>query len=239
MTPLLPLFQLLDSSFPTGAFSHSLGLETVVQEGRIKDSGDLAQWLTSHLSGSLVPMEGGAVYLAQRAAHSLTAMEGLASLQAREKLIDLDRRVTLSKLAREVREAGIKVGKRYLHIVKDLYPKAGLDRYEAWISQGRCFGSACIVHGWICAELDYPASLTVSSFLYMGVNTLVQNALRTMIIGQTEAQRVLVDLLPLIEAETDRLLADPPSAETLFGRTLFQEIGGMRHETLYSRLFMS
>jgi urease accessory protein len=79
----------------------------------------------------------------------------------------------------------------------------------------------------------------VLSHLYAGVNGLVQNALRAMAIGQTEGQKVLQRLLPVMQREAERLVLDPPAPDRLSSHTLAQEIGAMRHETLYSRLFMS
>ena len=34
---ILSLFQLCDSNFPTGAFSHSYGLESYIQEDKVHD----------------------------------------------------------------------------------------------------------------------------------------------------------------------------------------------------------
>ncbi|HZA39159.1 MAG TPA: urease accessory protein UreF, partial [Actinomycetota bacterium] len=39
---LLYLLQVANGNFPTGSFSHSYGLETLAQEGRITDARSLA-----------------------------------------------------------------------------------------------------------------------------------------------------------------------------------------------------
>lgn len=238
MVSLLPLVQLIDSAFPTGAFSHSFGLETALQEERVKDANELAQWLGSYITGNLTPLEGAAVYWAHRYAEKVIEHHPEQN-QARENLKSLDLRLTLSRLARESREGGIKVGKRYLRIVQELYPESGLSEYESWIRRGECYGNAGIVHGWICAYLKQTPQIAIVSHLYAGVNGLVQNALRAMAIGQTEGQKVLGSLFPLIEREAERLVLDPPPPNRMSSHTLAQEIGAMRHETLYSRLFMS
>ena len=61
------LFQLVDSAFPTGAFSHSFGLETAFQEKKIDKPIELYNWLKSYVSGSLAPTEGVVVYLTYQA----------------------------------------------------------------------------------------------------------------------------------------------------------------------------
>ncbi|GAB7388382.1 urease accessory protein UreF [Bacillaceae bacterium] len=238
----LSLLPLLDSAFPTGAFSHSFGLETALQERRIKHPSELSRWLASYIKGSLVPTEGAAVFWAHGLVRKMREM-GKREEAARdgicERLKELDRRLTVSKLAREAREGGMKIGRRYLRIVAELYPCSGIDEYEAWIREGTCYGHPCVVHGWICAYLDQPAKTAVLSHLYAGVNNLLQNAMRAMAIGQTAGQKVLHGLLPLLEREAENLVRHPPAQENLFSFVPVQEIQAMRHERLYSRLFMS
>ncbi|WP_176560359.1 urease accessory protein UreF [Brevibacillus dissolubilis] len=238
MVTFLPLVQLIDSAFPTGSFSHSFGLETAMQEGRVRNAAQLTEWLRSYVTGSLSPMEGAAVLYAYQLAQRLIAEEPNSEL-TRENLKELDRKLTLSKLARESREGGMKIGRRYLYSVLELYPDSGLKEYESWVTQGECFGNSCIVHGWICAYLLQAPALTVVSHMYASVNSLVQNALRSMAIGQTDGQKVLQALIPIIEAEARKMVLTPVSEASLSCHNLMQEIEAMRHETLYSRLFMS
>ncbi|WP_018132866.1 urease accessory protein UreF [Effusibacillus pohliae] len=238
MHSLLPLLQLTDSAFPVGAFSHSYGLETALQENRVKDSHGLLEWLTAYLVTGLAPMEGTGVYWSCHYAEWLhTASPDRTN--AEEHLKNLDRRLTLSRFARESREGAIKVGKRYLALARELYPASGLDLYSDWIRNKECYGHPAVVHGWLSMHLQLSRKTAVVCYLYNEINSLVQNALRAMTIGQLEAQKVLQSMFPMIEQATGRLLADPPAADALYSCSLLQEIEAMRHETLYSRLFMS
>ena len=45
MNNILSLFQLCDSNFPTGAFSHSYGLESYIQEDKVHDQATFLEWL--------------------------------------------------------------------------------------------------------------------------------------------------------------------------------------------------
>lgn len=226
----LPFIQLLDSAFPTGAFSHSFGLETAVQEGRIRGVEELREWLKAYIHGNLSPMEGQGVHLAF---HLFKAGE------REEELWELDTRLTLSRLARESREGGCKIGKRYLYLVLELYPDCSLKKYASKIKEKACFGNPAIVHGGMCAHLELKAHTTVESYLYMSVNSLVQNAIRMFSMGQTEGQKLLLSLIQYIKEETQQILDHPVSLQELASRNVFQEIQSMRHEHLYSRLFMS
>ncbi|WP_051331065.1 urease accessory protein UreF [Aneurinibacillus terranovensis] len=234
----LSLLQLIDSSFPTGAFSHSFGLETALQEGDVVNGDGLAKWIEAYITGSVAPVDGAGVYWAYQYADGLINEGGEAG-EAEQKLTALDQLLTLGRLAREAREAGIKIGRRYLHTVEKLYPASGLSSYSNWIRSGVCYGNPSIVHGWICAYLHETPQSTVLSYLYSSANMIVQNAMRAMAVGQTEGQKVLRSLLPMLERQADLLLEHPPSPDLLSVRTIRQEIAAMRHETLYSRLFMS
>ena len=65
---LQALLQLTGAGFPTGAFSHSCGPETVVQANRMRDAATFGEWLDVHLDWSAAPTDGaGAAGLAATA----------------------------------------------------------------------------------------------------------------------------------------------------------------------------
>ncbi|AXI10999.1 urease accessory protein UreF [Oceanobacillus zhaokaii] len=232
------LFQLVDSAFPTGAFSHSFGLETTFQENKINKPIELYSWLKTYISGSLAPTEGVVVYLIYQA--KIKEFLNQEKPEDTEKLIQrLDRKLTVSKISSETRNGGIKIGKRYLSTVHTLYPQSELIQYSRWIDDQLCFGNAAIVHGWITAYLEVEAELSVFTHLYVSINNLLQSAIRLTVIGQTAAQMILQKLYPLLMEEAERIIQSSPNEDDLFTYSIIQEIEAMRHETLYSRLFMS
>src|SRR6476659_4057962 len=64
---LLYLLQVANGSFPSGSFSHSYGLETLIQDGRITDAEDLADIACLWLRYGVATSEGGAVGIAFQA----------------------------------------------------------------------------------------------------------------------------------------------------------------------------
>jgi urease accessory protein len=54
---ILSLFQLCDSNFPTGAFSHSFGLESYIQENTVHNPDTFRQWLHVYLNEQLIWIE--------------------------------------------------------------------------------------------------------------------------------------------------------------------------------------
>ncbi|MBE3552220.1 MAG: urease accessory protein UreF [Kyrpidia tusciae] len=223
---------LLDSAFPTGAFAHSFGLETAVREGRVTSGRELANWLKVSVQSGPAWMEGVAAFWTHRWVVSGAAVR-------HEDIEDLDRRLTVSRLSRESREGSVKIGRRYVRLAAELYPDSGVGLYRSWIDQGRCFGQAAVAHGWLWAGMGGDGESAAGGYLYISVMTGVQAALRLSVVGQTEAQKVIRDLLPEVEAATARIARDPPAIGRMGSAGLLQEVAAMRHETLYSRLFMS
>lgn len=234
----LALFQLVDSAFPTGAFSHSFGLETAFKENKLSGPQELHKWLQDYIRGSLVPTEGIAVYVSYQAIEKESTLQELPET-VQEDLQRLDRKLTFCKKASESREGTIKIGKRYLKIVHALYPEAGLDQYAKWIDEGLSFGNPAIVHGWISAYLEAPCDQAIFTHLYTNVKNLLQAALRMAAVGQTDVQLILQELHPLMMQEAEQIVLSSPGEENFCNYAVIQETEAMRHENLYSRLFMS
>ncbi|ATY83949.1 urease accessory protein UreF [Kyrpidia spormannii] len=228
---------LLDSAFPTGAFAHSFGLETAVREGRVSGPGELRRWLEASVWAGTGRTDGVGVFCA----HAVVSGGGLTSPGSlgEERLQEVDRRLTLIRLARESREGSVKIGRRYVRLAEAVYPEAGIERYRRWIEEGGCFGQAPVVHGWLWAHLGGGAEDAVAGYLYAGVVGVVQCALRLSVVGQTDAQRTIRDLLPDVEAVAGEIVRLRPEPWQMGAACVFQEVAGIRHETLYSRLFMS
>src|SRR5258705_13318596 len=61
---LLTLLQFADGLFPAGGFAHSFGLETYVQDGRVRGRHDLEMFVAAHLEGSAGPADAAAAAIA-------------------------------------------------------------------------------------------------------------------------------------------------------------------------------
>src|SRR5439155_26795791 len=57
---LLTLLQFADGLFPAGGFAHSFGLETYVQDGRVRDREGFEAFIAAHLEGSAGPADAAA-----------------------------------------------------------------------------------------------------------------------------------------------------------------------------------
>ena len=135
---LLTLLQLTDSFFPTGAFAHSFGLETYVQREFVNDPETFAMFLRSTLHHGLRNSDAVAIGLTYRATEI-------------GQIVDLDARLTAMKVARELREGSIKIGKQFLRNTAILERNEMLEGYAEGVQAGRCAGHHAIAYGLVAS----------------------------------------------------------------------------------------
>lgn len=217
----LTLMQICDSNFPAGAFSHSFGLETYIQEGKVSNAESFAGWLDSYLHGVLCYNDGLA---------SALLYDGM-------ELYELDRMLYVSSLSRETREGTRRIGSRMLELLNELHPIKDLLEYRKQIKQKRAFGHPALVFSLFCIEIGIGKSECVTAYLYNAIASMIQNAVRGIPLGQTEGQRLLFSFQMEIENAVNKI-------ETLTAHDLGIsppgiELSAMLHEDLNVRLFMS
>jgi urease accessory protein len=227
IVPWLALQQLLDSALPIGGFSHSFGLETLVQEGRLRTSRQLEEYAAAMLIQSWSTADALIVKAVYRDAPAGDW----------ERLWAVERLVHLQRTASESRSGVEKMGRRLLQLAGSVFPQLDWTPIANAMRDGRCFASHPLVHGFACRQLGIPLDQAAQGYLYTCVVTCVNSALRLMAIGQTEGQALIARLTPLIaEAWAEAAGLEPEEA---YSNMPMAEIAMIRHETLYSRLFMS
>jgi len=227
MNRLLSLFQLCDSNFPSGSFSHSFGLETYIQEKVITDKESFKNAISVYIRKQLFFTEGLACRLAYE------AMEK----NEPSALVELDHILFASNVAQETRSGNQRMGERMAKLCVDLYPSPILIEYTNRIKEKKAYGHSAIVFAIVAYHLKVTKETAVGAYLFANVSALVQNAVRGIPIGQTDGQRILVEIQPLLE-EGVRTISQLPK-EDLGAVSPGMEIAQMRHERLNVRLFMS
>ncbi|WP_409304159.1 urease accessory protein UreF [Peribacillus sp. SCS-155] len=224
---LFPLLQLCDSNFPSGAFSHSFGLETYIQEQVIHDKDSFSKAIAVYIRKQLVYVDGLACRLAYEALEQ----------QEISEFYELDCILFVSCLAEETRLGNRRIGERMARLCTELYPSGTLANYVNRIREKRSYGHPALVFPIIAHHLKITKETAIGTYLYANVSSLIQNAVRGIPLGQTDGQKLLVEIQPLLEEAVETILR--MSKEELGAVSPGLEIAQMRHERLPVRLFMS
>ncbi|POH57771.1 urease accessory protein UreF [Arthrobacter glacialis] len=221
---LLPLLQLSDSALPTGAFSHSLGLESFLHRGLVHDEATFSDWLTQFIRIQLVHSDGLAIRFVFEA-------------ETEAEIHRVDRELHASALPREIRAAGVKVGARMLDIAGSVFPCQELENYAAAVARGDCAGHPAMAFAIAGKSLGVPLAELLGTYMFSAVTSLTQNAIRGIPLGQSAGQRVLRAAHQ--EVSDGVVLAQTLGREDFGVTAPGLEIAQMQHERQRARMFMS
>jgi urease accessory protein len=202
-------------------------LETLVQEGTVRDRATLRSYIELMLNDVWGPFDA----LAVAAAHRYAAQGDWATLWR------LDETMQAARAGSEARLALAKMGRQLLRLGRSLYPELPWEPLARAMSEGQCPGTYPLVYGYLTSALAIEPQIAVEGYLYAGALAAANNAVRLCAVGPTEAQIVLAGLLPGIPALSLTAVARDPF--DFAAGAPAAEIAMLRHETLYSRLFMS
>ena len=215
----LRLWQLISPALPVGAYAYSQGLETAVEEAWIKNEADAVQWISGIMLNSLLRVDIPVLvrlYLAwQENDLSVVSVWNQRLMAMRESA--------------ELREEDRQLGQALARLLIDLgCERALINRHSsAFLTQ---FTLAAVT--W-----DIPIRDTACGYLWSWCENQVAAAIKLVPLGQTAGQRILGQLIEVINAHLDEGLQRKDN-----------EIGGFLpglamasawHETQYSRLFRS
>ncbi|WP_300159833.1 urease accessory protein UreF [Bradyrhizobium sp.] len=214
----------LSPSFPIGAFSYSSGIEWAVEAGEIVDAASLQDWLTAILADGAGFCDG--VFLAQayRAASSgdHAGLRDIAELAAtfvpsRERQLETSAQ-----------------GRAFIDIARSAWNCDGLDQIIAG-----CDGAIVypVAVGLVSAAHAMPLAPTIHAFFHALASNWISAGARLVPLGQTDSQRTLAALEPVVAATATRALT--ASLDDLGSATFRADLAGMHHETQYTRLFRS
>jgi urease accessory protein len=221
---LYRLMAWLSPSYPVGAFSYSSGIEWAVEAGDIKDGESLRRWL------AVVVAEGGgfcdAVFFVY--AHRAATMADDPALRSVAEL------AAAFAPSKERHLETTAQGEAFVAATRAAWPCAAVDRLcAAWdgpIAYPVAVGVAAAGHG-IAIE---PA---LHAYLHAVTANLISAGVRLIPLGQTDGQRMLAALEPVVTDAAQRALAMPIDE---VGSAAFRaDLASLRHETQYTRLFRS
>ncbi len=228
MSSLLNLLQLTSPALPLGAYNYSEGLETLVEQQRIRDAAQLGRWLEMELQFGAIAVEGAILV---RAYHALSDSD-IA------KVVYWNHWLTASRDSRELQQQSWQMGNSLLRLLTDLedispqLPDLATCRRELAPNCNLAIAYALAVAHW-----KIPLEDAILGYLHSWSSNLIGAGVKLIPLGQTSGQQLIRQLQPVLEAVSQRLLNLPD--EDLFACTWGASLASMQHETLYSRLFRS
>lgn len=224
---ILKIMQICDSNFPIGSFNHSYGMETYLRDNRIKDTESFKGWIRAFFRNQFIYSDG----------FSIKLLYEYLDKKSEKKILELDRKITVQSMAFETRNGNKMVAKRMLNLFLDLYDSKILEIYLEKINKKEAFGHPAIVFGMLMYELKVKLIDAIQYYMYSTASTLIQNAVRTIPLGQKDGQILLkessksfLELSEIIQTlDEDMFGANVPGIE----------LAQIQHETLVFRLFMS
>jgi urease accessory protein len=221
---LYRLMTWLSPAFPVGAFSYSSGIEWAVEAGDIVDAASLRDWLSSMLTDGSGFCDGVFLAHAHRSAASRddlvlrdTAELAAAFVPSRERYLETSAQ-----------------GRAFVDIARSAWSCEGLDPMIAC-----CDGAIVypIAVGLVSAAHAIPLAPTMHAFLHALTSNWISAGARLIPLGQTDSQRVLALLEPVVVATANRALH--ATLDGLGSASFRADLASMRHETQYTRLFRS
>jgi urease accessory protein len=219
----LRLLQLASPSLPVGAYSYSQGLEAAVEARIVTDARSAESWIADVLELSVGPMEAPVLL---RLIAAWSSGDGDAVRRWNDEFI-------ASRETAELRAETLQMGYSMRKLLADLGvipAKAGIQPEPQELAYPAVYASA--VAAW---NIDPTEAL--ETYLFAWVENQMLAALKSVPLGQTEGQRMLLalaDRIPAV-AERARVMGDEELANFAPGLALLSA----RHETQYSRIFRS
>lgn len=221
------LLHLADPTLPIGAYTHSNGLETYVQQGLVHNPETAEEYVRHNLWFNVKYNDAALMYLAYCAAERGDMLE----------LAALDRECDALKSAREVREGSQKLGVRLFKIFARYISDEAMQAWEKQLKAKAVYSHYCITFGLFAQRMGIPVSEAVHAFLYNAAIGMVTNAVKLVPLGQLDGQDILFKLHDELEdlAEEVQLIE-----RDLVGLcNVGFDIRCMQHERLYTRIYIS
>ena len=215
----------LSPAFPVGSFAFSHALEAAAEGGSVADRASLQNWVSTVIVCGSGRIDSDILRDAYRA----------AVVDDVEALLFANRRGLAFRATAEMAIETTAQGAAFLDTCRAAWPEPFLDRWaKALDGASVCYAAAL---GAAIARAGLPLEWALTGYLQTMASHLVSTGLRLGIVGQTDGQRILAALEPVICAAVAGALTREPEA---FGSATFAiEIASMAHETQYTRLFRS
>jgi len=220
------LLQLASQAFPVGGYSHSQGLESAIESGLVNDEASTRQWIGDVLSFSMGSYELPVLHAMSEAWRQPDVNE--------LELERLNGEFLATRESAELRAATVQMGFSMRVLVKVL------PELPAWLNpvlEGLAEPSLPCVWSGLASAWGIAPEDSGIAYLWTWAENQVLVAMKSVPIGQSAGQRVLLESGAQIAALAERIATLDAPLRSNFAPGL--AILSSQHETQYSRLFRS
>jgi urease accessory protein len=218
---LYRLLSWMSPAYPVGGFSYSHGLEWAVEAGLVTTAEQLRAWIATILRDGSGWVDAALLAAAFRAEHA-------------EELDEVAELAAALRGTRELALESAQQGAAFLVITRAAWPhprlEAFADRHAGEASLPVAVGLAAAAHG-------VPLEPALTAYLHAFASGLVSAGVRLIPLGQTDGQKVVAALEPVI-VEAARRAQNTP-LDRIGAATPGVDLASMHHETQHTRLFRS
>ena len=221
----LTLMQLSDSFFPSGSYTLSHGLESLIQHNSIQQPEDLTSFIRILLHNKIATCD----LVALIHAYCGSAEDDLA------KVREADERLFVQSAIAINRQTQRQSGRALLMVARSTWQHQQLN-----ILSGDRDGFNClhpVVFGVVANIAGLNQTDTALAYLHGLVTGLVSAAIRLGILGHLRGQKILLNLAT--DMETAYVTASSMNLDRMWSCTPTIDLAQMRHTKLNSRMFAS
>ena len=203
----MTVMQWMSPAFPIGAFAYSHGLEWAIDKGHVSNGEKLQKWITDLLEYGSLRTDAIFISLILRG-HDVRKMNELsmALCPAGERLLE-------TKLQ----------GSAFAKVIEDVWQQ---DIGEL---------SLPIAVALAAKNQSIEQDLILPAYLHAFCSNLISAAIRLIPIGQTEGQRIMLELYQTISDLVQT--ASESEIDDLNSACFFSDVSAMEHEYLQPRIF--
>lgn len=227
ITRKLALMQLADSFFPSGSYTLSHGLESLVQSQQLNSPQDLVTFIQLLLHQKVGTTDVVALIHAYRG-----STEG--NLDAVRKV---DNYLFAQTIIANIRETQRKSGRALLMVANSTWDDEQLQILDRDAAKGKIHCLHPVIFGVVASVAGLEEEDTAIAFLHSFVTNILSAAIRLSVLGHKQSQQLLWKLAP--EIEKTYHIAKAMSLEEMYSCTPTIDIAQMQHQKLSRRLFAS
>ncbi|MCX2716439.1 urease accessory protein UreF [Helicobacter sp. MIT 21-1697] len=216
------LLQINDALFPIGNYTHSFGLESYVQSGRIKNKYDAKDYLKAYLHTQVLHTDLLAIKLIQQS-HSL------------EEILEIESIIAAASVAKQVKSAIQKLGARFIKTIQamKLQQNALFQSY----TQASIHHIYAVAYGVFCTSYQLNEQECIQHYLYAQASHTLTNCVKLIPLAQSDGQEILASLHEEFFILCQKLTS--LTKQDLCNSAIASDIKAMQHQYLHTRLYMS